>query len=757
MSDVCHLDYLLSSIIQNLAHGPGFFTNYHPVYLNIMTELSGRIERIIYTSEETDYTVAKIRVDGERDLVTVVGNIIGPNPGETLVIEGEWGMHPKFGRQFKAAGYRTIVPSTVHGIKKYLGSGLIRGIGPVMAERIVNKFGENALEIIENRIERLTEVEGIGKKRILMITTAWDEQKDIREVMLFLQSHGVGTGYASKIFKKYGNSAISVMNKNPYRVASDVPGIGFLTADGIAEKLGFSKDSPERIRAGIIYMLHQFADEGHVYYPYEPLISECGKILRVDRETIVSAIHDIRAEQKIIIEDLRLSFPELKETGKAVFLEKYHIFETGISQRLKKLMGSAKSIRKIQVERAIDWVQEHLDIILADKQVDAVRNSIQSKMLIITGGPGTGKTTIINAVLKIYSRLNVKALLAAPTGRAAKRMSETTGREAKTIHRLLEFSMTSGGFQRNRDKPLESDLLIIDEASMIDTVLMYHLLAAVPDHTTLVIVGDVHQLPSVGPGNVLKDVIASGAVPVIELIEIFRQARKSSIIVNAHRVNNGDMLPKETYGHSDDFYFIEQEDPERALAIILELVGSRIPKRFGLNPIEDIQVLAPMHRGVAGAGNLNLELQKALNPEEPGVSPGPHAFRINDKVMQIKNNYDKDVFNGDIGSIVSIHPVKQEVVIRFDNRKLVYDFSELDEIIFAYAITVHKSQGSEYPAVVIPILTQHYILLQRNLIYTAMTRGRQLVIIVGSRKALAMGIKNDKPRKRYTYLRYRLG
>ncbi len=722
-----------------------------------MTELSGQIKRITYQNEETGYTVAKIRVSGQRDLVNVVGNIVGPNPGETLEIEGEWVMHPKFGRQFKANNYKTVVPSTVNGIRKYLGSGLIRGVGPVMAERIVNKFGEKALEIIENCIEKLSDVEGIGQKRIRMIEAAWEEQKDIRDVMLFLQSYGVSTGYASKIFRRYKNSAISLMKKNPYRVATDIPGIGFLTADGIAEKLGFSKDSPERIRAGVVYMLNQFADEGHVYYPYDPLISECRKILRVDREAILSAINDIHAEKKIIIEGLGNSFQKSGKVGDAVFLEKYHIYETVISRRLKSLLRAAKSIREIQAERAITWVQEHLDIILADKQVDAVRNAIQNKMLIITGGPGTGKTTIINAVLKIYNRLKVKALLAAPTGRAAKRMSETTGCEAKTIHRLLEFSMTYGGFQRNRDNQLESDLLILDEASMIDTVLMYHLLCAVPDHTTMIMVGDVYQLPAVGPGNVLKDIIASGAVPVIHLKEIFRQARESSIIVNAHRVNNGEMLPEETYGSSEDFYFIEQEDPERALAIILELVSSRIPKRFGLNPIDDIQVLTPMHRGVTGAGNLNLELQKVLNPGKSGIIPEPHAFRINDKVMQIKNNYDKEVFNGDIGRVISIHPIKQEAVISFDNKEVVYDFSELDEIILSYAVTVHKSQGSEYPAVVIPILTQHYILLQRNLIYTAMTRGKQLVVIVGARKALAMGIKNDKPRKRYTGLQYRLG
>ncbi len=715
----------------------------------MLADLQGQIERITYTNDDNGFTIAKVKVYGHRDLVTVVGTLMAPTPGEILKMRGEWANHPKYGEQFKVVHYRSMVPASVYGIQKYLSSGLIKGIGPIMAKRIVKKFGKGTLDIIENEIEKLAKVAGIGPKRIGMIKKAWAEQKEIREVMIFLQTHGVSSGYATKIFKQYGSRSIAVVKKNPYRLATDIFGIGFVTADQIAEKLGFAKDSELRAEAGILYVLNQLSEEGHVYYPYELLIEKCQEILQVGREVVVNAFGSITLEKRIVIE-------EFKENNKAVYLSKFFVSETSIASRMKILIGAPKSIRKIDSDKAIEWVQRHLSITLAMNQVEAIRCAVENKVMIITGGPGTGKTTIINAILKIFSRLGVKVLLAAPTGRAAKRMNETTGHEAKTIHRLLEYSIQKGGFQKNEGKPLDCHLLILDEASMIDTILLYHLLKAIPPEATFILVGDVNQLPSVGAGNVLKDIIASSAVPVVELNEIFRQAKESLIIVNAHKINNGILPSLGPSGPKDDFYFIEQEDPERVLSIILELTKERIPMRFRLDPVDDIQVLTPMHKGTVGAGNLNVELQQALNPGEDGLVRGNRNFRVNDKVMQIKNNYDKDVFNGDIGRITRIDQENHEVNISFDRRDVPYDHTDLDEIVLAYAVSVHKSQGSEYPAVIVPILTQHYVLLQRNLIYTAVTRGRRLVVIVGTRKAMSIGIGNDKTEKRYTYLRYRL-
>ncbi|MCP4692579.1 MAG: ATP-dependent RecD-like DNA helicase, partial [Desulfobacterales bacterium] len=702
------------------------------------------------------FTIARLKVWGRRDLVTVRGALMAPAPGEVLRMRGEWENHPKYGEQFKVTEYETTAPATVHGIRKYLGSGLVKGIGPVMAGRMVDKFGEDTLEVVENDIERLAEVEGIGKKRISMIARAWEEQKEIRDVMVFLQGHGVGSGYAVKIFKQYGNRSVQVVKENPYRLAVDIFGIGFLTADRIARKLGFARDSEARVQAGVLYVLQKLADEGHVYYPHEELLEKSREILEVEREIVVTALGALAAEKRIVIEDLNEGGDEFKENHKAVFLTRHHVCELGVSKRLKQLIRAPRSIREIDKEKAIAWVQGRLSIRLAGKQVEAVQGALCHKALVITGGPGTGKTTIINAVLKIYARLDVKIMLAAPTGRAAKRMAETTGREARTIHRMLEFSPAKGGFQKDSDHPLKCDLLVIDEASMIDGALMHHLMKAVPRAATLILVGDVNQLPSVGAGNVLNDIIASGAAPVVRLNEIFRQAKSSMIIVNAHLINKG-VIPKLTPPARDaDFYFIEKEDPEEALSLIIRLTRDRIPKKFGFKPVEDIQILTPMHRGVVGAGNLNDKLQAALNPGEDGIQRGGRFFRVNDKVMQIRNNYEKEVFNGDIGKISDIRPEDQQTTITFDGRPVVYEYSDLDEIVLAYAVSVHKSQGSEYPAVVIPILTQHYILLQRNLIYTAVTRGRRLVVMVGARKALAIGVKNNKTRKRFTRLRERL-
>ena len=722
-----------------------------------LAELRGQIERITFTNEENGYTVARVRVYGRKELVTVIGSIINPTPGEILSMKGEWGRHPKFGEQFKIAFCETAVPATVNGIEKYLGSGLVRGIGPVMAKRIVKRFKEETLNVIERDIEQLTGIAGIGPKRIGMIKKAWEEQKEVRAIMIFLQSHGVGSGYAARIYKHYGNEAIDVVRENPYRLATDVFGIGFVTADKIAEKLGFAKDSELRAEAGILYVLKELSDEGHVYYPYEPLIAKCKEILDIDREIIAKAVAILTEGKSIVIEDLNRDAAVFKENHKAVYLAGYHTAETHLAGRIKALIRTPRAVRKIDSEKAIPWIQEKLAITLAEKQIEAIRAVAGHKVLVITGGPGTGKTTIINAIIRIFSGIGTKILLAAPTGRAAKRMTEATGHEAKTIHRLLEYSFQKGGFQRDDNSPLGCDLLIVDEASMIDTILMHYLLKAVPPGATFVMVGDVNQLPSVGPGNVLKDVIDSGAVPVVELNEIFRQARESSIIVNAHLINRGEMPNlKSDRDKLDDFYFIEQEDPQKVLELIITLVRERIPKRFGFDPLDDIQVLTPMHRGIAGSSNLNVELQKALNPGEEGVARMGRLYRVGDKVMQISNNYDKEVYNGDIGRITGIDTEAQELTVLIDGRDIPYGFSDLDELCHAYAVSIHKSQGSEYPAVVIPVLTQHYILLQRNLLYTGVTRGKKLVVIVGTKKALAIAIKNNKTEQRYTLLSERV-
>ena len=726
----------------------------------MLTDLSGQIDRITFTNEENGFTIAKVKVQGHKDLVTVVGNLMSPMPGEILDMRGEWAQHPKFGEQFKVTQSKTKVPATVYGIRKYLGSGLIKGLGPVMAGRIVDKFGKKTLDIIENEIGRLAEVKGIAEKSIARIEKAWDAQKEIRDVMIFLQSHGVSSAYAAKIFKRYGDRSVAVVKQNPYRLATDIFGIGFLKADSIAKELGFSDDSRVRVEAGAVYTLQQLSEDGHVYYPYEQLVERCREILGVAREPVVQAIGDLNTARQVVIEDLNDNIENFEENNKAVYLTRFYQCETGISNRLKALLSAPKLIREVDSTRAIEWVQKQLSFQPAENQQAAILSALENKVMVITGGPGTGKTTIIKAILEILSKLKINILMAAPTGRAAKRMSEMTGHDAKTIHRMLEYSIHKQGFQRNEKNPLDCDLLIVDESSMVDAILMYHLLKAIPATATCIFVGDVNQLPSVGAGNVLNDMIASGAIAVIELNEIFRQARASRIIVNAHKINEG-QLPtlrqSEIFDPNNDFYFIEQDDPERVLEIILELVHRRIPQRFRFDAINDIQVLTPMHKGVVGAVNLNTKLQSVLNPGNGGLIRGDRTFRVNDKVMQIRNNYDKEVYNGDIGRISDIRFEDRQLSILFDNRDVVYDFSELDEIILAYAVSVHKSQGSEYPVVIFPILSQHYILLQRNLIYTAVTRGQNLVVMVGSRKALAIGVNNSQTKQRYTRLQYRIG
>jgi exodeoxyribonuclease V alpha subunit len=721
----------------------------------MLIEIKGQIERITYHNEENSYTIAKMKISGRHDLVTAVGNLLSVSAGEVLKLKGEWHNHPKFGEQFKIISYESVVPATVKGIEKYLGSGLIKGIGPVMAKRLVTKFGMETLNVIDTETRRLCEVEGIGDKRIGMIKKAWDDQKEIRDIMVFLQGHGVSPAYAAKIYKQYAKESVAVVQQNPYKLATDIFGIGFITADKIAGNLGISKESQIRAEAGILYVLHQLSDEGHVYYPYEPLVEECKKILGVERDTIVKAFGKISFEKKIVIEDFNKE--DIKENNKAVYLAKFHVCEVGVAARLQELMRFPKKLKAFDREKALEWVQGELKIQLAKNQKQAVKEAIEKKVMVVTGGPGTGKTTIINSIIKIYGRLGQRVLLSAPTGRAAKRMSEATGHESKTIHRLLEFSPKEGGFKRDENNPLDADLIVIDETSMVDTVLMYQFLKAVPKDATLILVGDVDQLPSVGAGIVLKDIIDSGYIPTVMLNEIFRQAKESLIIVNAHRVNNGQMPIIEGSGDSlQDFYFFIIEEPEKVVEKIIALCKEKIPQKFGYRSIDDIQVLTPMHRGLVGASNLNTELQKHLNSSTDEFVRGGRVLKAGDKVMQIRNNYDKEVFNGDIGRINKIDREEQEIIVNYDGRMVSYEYAELDEIVLAYAVSVHKAQGSEYPVVVMPILTQHYMLLQRNLLYTGITRGKKLVVLVGTNKAVAIAIKNNKPQKRYTLLRERL-
>jgi exodeoxyribonuclease V alpha subunit len=718
-------------------------------------ELTGQVETITYHNEDNGYTIAKVKVEGRHETVTIVGNLLSLSPGEVLKLEGQWDYHPKFGEQFKVSSYESVIPATAKGMERYLGSGLIKGIGPVMAKRLVAKFGLETFNVIEFDNKKLREVEGIGDKRIEMISKAWDDQKEIRGVMVFLQDKGVSPAYAAKIFKQYGKKSVEVVRGNPYRLAVDIFGIGFMTADRIAEKLGIPRDSQVRAEAGILHVLHQMSDEGHVYYPYELLIEECRKILGVDRGILMSAFGKIAAEKKIVIEDLNRE--EFKENNKAVYLAGLYVSETGVAGKLKRLAQIPKHLRAFDREKAIEWVQSELKITLAENQMTALMEAIDKKIMVVTGGPGTGKTTIINSIIRIYKEVGQRILLAAPTGRAAKRMTEATAHDARTIHRLLEFSPKGGSFRKDENNPLDADLIVIDETSMVDTVLMYHMLKAIPDQATLILVGDVDQLPSVGPGNVLRDIIDSGIVPTVKLTDIFRQAKESLIIINAHRVNKGQM-PIFQY-HADrprDFYYFEIEEPEKVLEKIIELCSEKIPKKFGYDPVNDIQVLTPMHRGVVGSVNLNAELQKHLNPSGDEIVRGERILRIGDKVMQIRNNYDKEVFNGDIGKITRINREDQEVIVDYDNRVVSYEYAELDEIALAYAVSVHKSQGSEYQAVVMPVLSQHYMLLQRNLLYTGITRGKRLVVIVGTRKAIGIAVNNDKQQKRYTLLRQRL-
>ena len=715
-------------------------------------ELSGSVERIVYHNEENGYTVLRLLPDNAKDVQTVVGHFMQPQAGVRLKVTGRWVNSPRFGRQMQMEHAEELMPATTEGIRLYLASGLIKGVGPSMAERIVGQFGADTIRVLDEEPEKLLKISGVGRKSYGRIIEGWNAHRGIRELMLFLQPHGITANYAVRIYRHYGQQALDIVKENPYRLAMDIHGIGFVTADAAAAKLGFDKDHPLRAQAGVLYTLRKCNDDGHVYVPTEKLLAQTSEQLEIPYDMAADAIGGLEAEERIVREEM--------DGEEGIYLSRFHHYEARTAFYLQRLLRSPKSVRFADVDATVDKVLQKLDITLADEQDEAVRTAARSKLMVLTGGPGTGKTTIINAIIKVFDEVKAKILLAAPTGRAAKRMAETSGREAKTIHRLLEYSPREDGFARNEDNPLACALLVVDEASMMDTMLFYHLLKAAPLGATLLLVGDVHQLPSVGPGNVLKDIIASGVVPVVELTEIFRQSAESQIICNAHLINKGEVPPLESSkDRLSDFYFIRQEDPEKVADLIVDLVKNHIPRRFDLDSVDDIQVLTPMHKGAAGAGNLNLRLQEACNTRggEAHIRRGERVYRLYDKVMQIRNNYDKDVFNGDIGRIILLDVQERQLTVRYDERNVPYDFDELDEIMPAYAISIHKSQGSEYPAVVIPVMTQHYMLLQRNLIYTGVTRGKKLVILVGESRALHMAVKNNRMHKRHTRLAQRLG
>jgi|SRR5215472_8340544 len=711
--------------------------------------LAGLVERVTYHNAENGFCVLRAKVRGYRDIVTVVGHAAIIAAGEWITAAGDWVNDRTHGQQFKARFLRTSAPTSADGIEKYLSSGMIRGVGPIYAKKLVRAFGEKVFDVIETMPERLREVDGIGPVRAASILAAWAEQKAVREIMVFLHSHGVGTARAVRIFKTYGADAIQVMTENPYRLARDIHGIGFKTADAIAMKLGIEKTAIVRVRAGISYALTEAMDEGHCGLPTDELVPLAEKLLEVPEELVRTALDLELTEGSVIAEPVG-------ETP-CVFLTGLHRAERTIAERLMRLAGGTPPWPRIDPDRALPWVEKQIGFALAESQVAAIRLALMSKTLVMTGGPGVGKTTIVRAILRILAAKGMKLLLCAPTGRAAKRMTEATGFEAKTIHRLLEVDPRGGGFKRSDDNPLDCDLLVVDEASMVDVLLMQALMKAVPDKSALLIVGDIDQLPSVGPGQVLADVISSGAVPMVRLTEVFRQAAQSRIITSAHRINQGSIPDLSPPGADSDFYFVRADDPETAVPRIIELVKIRIPKRFALDPIRDIQVLCPMNRGGVGARSLNVELQAALNPAgDRKVERFGWTFAPGDKVMQIENDYEKDVYNGDIGYIEDVDPANGELTATFDGRAVTYRLGELDMLVPAYAATIHKSQGSEYQAVVIPVMTQHYAMLQRNLLYTGVTRGKKLVVLVGQKKAVAIAVRNVSGRRRWSKLQERL-
>ena len=711
--------------------------------------LKGIIERVTFHNPDTGFAVLRVQPGGRRALITVVGHLASVVAGEYVEGSGTWVQDRDHGLQFKADTLRTTPPHTVEGIEKYLGSGLIKGIGPHFARKIVEVFGERTLGVIDESPAFLQEVKGIGPRRLQRIRESWRDQKAVRAIMLFLQSHGVGTSRAVRIYKTYGDQAIELVRENPYRLATDIWGIGFRSADQLAERLGIDRASPLRARAAIRYVLQKLSQQGNCGYPEAAVIDQTAGLTGIDRDVIAAAAEQARAEGELVRE------PAGEEPW--LYLKPLFLAEVGVARALRNLREGGHPLPAIDVEAALRWVENKMRLELAPTQREAIRRATTAKVVVVTGGPGVGKTTIVRGILEVFAAKKLRCALCAPTGRAAKRLGETTGREAKTIHRLLEFDPALGGFKRGREQPLDLDLLVVDEASMVDLVLMNSLLRAVPPWACLVLVGDVDQLPSVGPGTVLADVIASGALPVVRLTEIFRQAGQSWIVRAAHRVNHGER-PESAPPGAGDFFFIEADTPEAIRDRIITLVRERIPKRFGLDPLGDVQVLTPMNRSELGARHLNALLQEVLNPPRPGpvVERYGWTFRVGDKVLQTVNDYQKEVFNGDIGRVAAIDEVDQEVTVDFEGTRVRYDYGELDELALAFAMSIHKAQGSEYPAVVIPLHTQHLLMLQRNLLYTGITRGRRLVVLVGSRKALSLAVQRQDTARRYSALRRRL-
>ena len=704
-------------------------------------ELRCVVERITFQSPETGYTVLKASVKSYTELVTVVGNLLDVNVGSVLLVQGDWRIDARYGRQFQAQSWQETLPATVYGIEKYLGSGLIRGIGPKFAKKIVQEFGTATIDIIDTQPRRLLEVPGIGKKRVDQIIESWERQREVKNIMIFLQDQGVSTAFAAKIYRQYGNESISAVRENPYRLADEIWGIGFKTADQIAEKLGVLKNDHMRCRSGILYTLGKLTDEGHVFAEHSQLIEKATGLLETDAESLEITLQKMLEDQDV-----------LTEQG-AIYLPAMYYAEKGVASRLLRLARTpnGKELRIVDVSA----IEERLGMRYDEVQADAIRGAVSEKIMILTGGPGTGKTTTTQGIIAALGQFDLKILLAAPTGRAAKRMTEATGMDAKTIHRLLEYKPPEG-WQRNENLPLEGDVLIVDECSMIDLNLMNALLRALPPEMKLILVGDIDQLPSVGAGNVLRDLIDSGLFPVVRLTKIFRQAQSSRIIMNAHRINRG-QFPDLSNGRNTDFFFIESREPETTAEQIVALVKSRLPAHYGLDPSE-IQVLTPMQRGAIGAVALNRQLQAALNPGEdrPCLYRAGVCYRMHDKVMQIRNNYDKLVFNGDIGSIVAVDTVDRTLTACFDGRNLTYDVTELDEMVLAYATTIHKAQGSEYPVVVMPVMMSHYVMLQRNLIYTGITRAKKIFVLVGQKQAIHYAVNNVTVTKRNSYLKQRL-
>jgi len=727
--------------------------------------LIGSVERITYYNRETNYCVLRLRpqqlrLDRAEDLITVVGAMPEVQPGESIRLQGRWTTHPRHGRQFQAEIVTQVRPGSVEGIERYLGSGLIKGVGPVTAKKIVAHFGADTLDVLDRTPQRVIEVEGVGRHRATLIAKAWADQQAIKEVMVFLQGHGVSTGLAVKIYKEYGEQSIAVVQQDPYRLAQDIFGIGFRTADTIARNLGLPPDAPSRIAAGITYALGEATNNGHVFLPRDELVRAAAEALGVAPEIVEEALKRVTARGKLVIEPVPV--PDGLDQLEAVYLPALHHSERSAAAKLRAMrdhpFSRLSDLRRVDLDRLLETLAADSPVALTSQQREAVQAALRHKVSVLTGGPGTGKTTTLRTLIQLLQRTNHHFMLASPTGRAAKRLSQTTGVAARTIHRLLGFSPSDRGFAFTEENPLQTDMIVVDEASMIDVVLFYHLLKAIPPDTHLLLVGDVDQLPSVGPGNVLHDVIRGEVGAVTRLDVIFRQAETSQIVTNAHRINRGE--PPDTSNTSDDFFLFVEEDPEAAAALLIEVVKERIPNRFGFDPMRDIQVLAPMYRGAVGVFALNDTLQEVLNPN-------PHArkaerrlagrlFRVGDKVIQTRNNYEKDVFNGDIGQIYSFDMTNQAMLVEMDERRVSYDWSEADELTHAYCISVHRAQGSEYPCIVLPVATQHYLMLQRNLLYTAVTRAKKLVVLVGTRKAIAIAVRNDDVAQRWSALDWRL-